>query len=102
MVEYRDKIPAARGKVEYIYEEGRGISARISHPEPTFHALYQVALSIDGTRLLCTVPVGGLGQTVVAPHPSVPATVQSVRNTFDRSKSWATPHARIALWSHLI
>ena len=77
MVEYRDKIPAARGKVEYIYEEGRGISACISHSEPTFHALYQVALSIDGTRLLCTVQVGGLGQTVVAPHPSVPAFVQS-------------------------
>lgn len=77
MEEYRDKIPAARGKVEYIYEEGRGISASISHSEPTFFAMYQVALSIDGTRILCTVPVGGLGQTVVAPQPSVPAFVQS-------------------------
>ena len=77
MEEYRDKIPAARGKVEYIYEEGRGISASISHSEPTFFAMYQVALSIDGTRILCTVPVGGIGQTVVAPQPSVPAFVQS-------------------------
>lgn len=77
MDEYREKIPAARGKVEYIYEEGRGISASISHAEPTFFAMYQVALSIDGTRLLCTVPVGGIGQTVVAPQPSVPAFVQS-------------------------
>lgn len=77
MVEYRDKIPAARGKVEYIYEEGRGISVRISNSEPTYHALYQVALSIDGTRLLCTVPIAGLGQTAVAPQPSVTAFVQS-------------------------
>jgi len=39
--------------------------------------MYQVALSLDGKRLLATVPAGGIGSVSTYPQPSVLAFVQS-------------------------
>src|SRR5579871_445163 len=75
MAEFKDKIPAAGGKVEYLYEPERGIATQISGTG--IRALYQVALSIDGKHLLATVPAGGIGSTSICPQPSVLAFVQS-------------------------
>jgi hypothetical protein len=75
MPEFKDKIPAAGGKVEYLYNPQRGIAAQISGTG--FRAIYQVALSIDGKHLLATVPAGGIGSTSICPQPSVLAFVQS-------------------------
>ena len=69
MSEFKDKIPAATGKVEYLYDPAsKRISSRISgFPR----ALYIVALSLDGKHLLSAVPAVGLGQSAVYPQPSV-------------------------------
>jgi len=75
MPEYKDKIPAAGGKVEYLYDPQRGIAAQISGT--SFRGIYQVALSLDGKHLLATVPAGGIGSTSIYPQPSVLAFVQS-------------------------
>ncbi len=65
MAEFKDKIPAAGGKIEYLYDPERGIAARISGTATGIRALYQVALSIDGKHLLATVPAGGIGSTSI-------------------------------------
>jgi hypothetical protein len=75
MPEFKDKIPAAGGKVEYFYDSKKGIAAQVSGTG--FRAIYQVALSIDGKHLLATVPAGGIGSTSLCPQPSVLAFVQS-------------------------
>ena len=75
MPEFKDKIPAAGGKVEYLYDPQRGIAPQISGTG--FRAIYQVALSIDGKHLLATVPAGGIGSMSIYPQPSVFAFVQS-------------------------
>src|SRR5438477_76060 len=75
MPEFKDKIPAAGGKVEYLYDHQRGIAAQISGTG--FRAIYQVALSMDGKHLLATVPAGGIGSTSISPQPSVLGFVQS-------------------------
>jgi hypothetical protein len=75
MAEFKDKIPAAGGKVEYLYDPQRGIAAQVSGTEP--RAIYQVAISIDGKHLLATVPAGGIGSTSICPQPSVLTFVQS-------------------------
>src|SRR5271154_2285520 len=73
MSEFKDKIPAAGGTVEFIYDAQRGLAVRASH----FRALYCVAVSMDGRTLLATVPAAGLGQEMVYPKPSVLAYIQS-------------------------
>jgi thiol-disulfide isomerase/thioredoxin len=75
MPEFKDKIPAAGGSVEYLYDPQWGIAPRISGTG--FRAIYQVALSVDGKHLLATVPAGGIGSTSIYPQPSVLAFVQS-------------------------
>lgn len=75
MAEFKDKIPAAGGNVEYLYDPRRGIAAQISWTE--FRSIYQVALSLDGSCLLATVPAGGIGSVSTYPQPSVLAFVQS-------------------------
>lgn len=75
MSEFKDKIPAARGKVEYLYDPARGIAAQISGFG--FRALYIVAVSMDGRHVLSTVPAGGIGRVAVYPQPSVITYVQS-------------------------
>lgn len=75
MPEFKDKIPAAGGKVEYLYSSQGGIAVQVSGTG--VQAIYQVALSVDGKRLLATVPVGGIGSISVCPQPSVLAFVQS-------------------------
>jgi hypothetical protein len=75
MSEFKDKIPAASGKVEYLYDPAsKQIASRISG---FARALYIVAVSVDGKRLLSTVPAVGLGRSAVYPQPSVIAYVQS-------------------------
>jgi hypothetical protein len=73
--EFKDKIPAAGGKVEFLYAPNRGIATRISGSG--LRAVYFVAVSIDGRHLLAHVPAGGLGQTMVYPQPSVLTYIQS-------------------------
>jgi hypothetical protein len=75
MPEFKDKIPAAGGNVEFLYDPQRGIASRISGSG--FRAIYQVALSLDGKHLLATVPATGYGVSAVYPQPSVLAFVQS-------------------------
>lgn len=75
MVEFKDKIRAAGGKVEYLYDPTRGIAAQISGTG--FMELYQVAISLDGRHLLATVPPTGIGQGVVYPQPSILTFIQS-------------------------
>jgi hypothetical protein len=70
-------IPAARGKVEFIYSEQPlpNIATRISGPD--FRATYFVAVGLSGRQLLATVPPGGMGQVMVYPKPSVLVYIQS-------------------------
>jgi len=75
MPEFKDKIPAAGGTVEYLYDPRGSIAAKISGTG--LRAIYQVALGIDGRHLLATVPAGGIGSTSICPQPSVLAFVQS-------------------------
>lgn len=76
MTEFKDKIPAAGATVEFLYDAATGgISNRISGPG--FHAMYLVAMSLDGRHLLDSVPPAGLGQVMVYPKPSVLAFMQS-------------------------
>lgn len=77
MPEYKDKIGAASGKVEFLYEPGRGIAAQVSSSSPGFWAMYMVAVSLDGRRLLSEIPATGIGVEAVYPKPSVVTYVQS-------------------------
>jgi hypothetical protein len=76
MTEFKDKIPAAGAKIEFLFDAASGgISNQISGIG--FMAFYQVAMSLDGRHLLASVPPGGLGQVMIYPKPSVLAFVQS-------------------------
>lgn len=75
VVEFKDKIRAAGGKVEYLYDPNKGIATQISGTG--FIAMYLVAVSLDGRHLLSTVPASGLGQTAVYPRPSILTFIQS-------------------------
>jgi hypothetical protein len=73
MSDFKDKIPAAGGIIEFIYDAQRGIAVKASG----FRALYFVAVSMDGRNLLTTVPAAGLGREMVYPKPSVLTYIQS-------------------------
>lgn len=75
MAEFKDKIPAASGKVEFLFDPQQGIATKISGSG--MRALYQVAVSVDGRQLLATVSAGGIGTSPVYPQPSILAFVQS-------------------------
>ncbi len=76
MSEFKDKIPTAGGKVEFLYDSASGrIAQRISGSGPW--ATSFVAVSLDGRHLLATVAPCGLGGTMVYPQPSVLAFMQS-------------------------
>ncbi len=76
MSEFKDKIPAAGGKVEFLCDEATGgITSHVSCV--SFTALYQVAVSMDGRHLLSIVPVTGIGVMPVYPKPSVLTFIQS-------------------------
>lgn len=77
MSEFKDKIGAAGGKVEFLYEPGRGIAVKISVSSPGFWAMYIVAVSIDGQHLLSEIPATGIGVEAVYPKPSVVTYIQS-------------------------
>jgi len=74
MSDFKDKIAAATGKVEFLYD---ATSGRISQKISRFRATYFVAVSLDGRHLLSTVPATGLGQTPVYPQPPVLTFIQS-------------------------
>jgi hypothetical protein len=75
MSNFKDKIRAAGGKVEFLYDPAKGIACQISGCG--FIAMYLVAVSMDGRHLLSTVPAGGYGATLVYPKPSVLTYIQS-------------------------
>jgi len=76
MSKFKDKIPAAAGKVEFLCDpKTGGIATQISGVG--FMAMYLVAVSMDGRHLLSTVSATGIGQTPVYPQPSVLAYIQS-------------------------
>jgi hypothetical protein len=76
MTEFKDKIPAAGAKIEFLYDAASGgVANQISGAG--FMAFYQVAMSLDGRHLLGSVPPTGLGQVAIYPKPSVLAFVQS-------------------------
>jgi hypothetical protein len=76
VTQFKDKIRAAGGKVEFLYDPVQeGIATRISGFG--VKAMYMVAVSIDGRHLLGTIPATGIGQTATYPKPSVPTWIQS-------------------------
>ncbi len=75
-MEFGDKIGAAPGKVEYLYSPSKGIAAQISGSSPGIFAMYMVAVSMDGRRLLDEIPATGIGTTAVYPQPSVVTYIQ--------------------------
>ncbi|HTF61796.1 MAG TPA: hypothetical protein VK638_03690 [Edaphobacter sp.] len=75
MSEFKDKIPAAGGRIDFIYDPQRGIATQISGSG--FWAMYCVALSMDGRHLLESVVPVGMGATMVYAQPSVLAYMQS-------------------------
>jgi hypothetical protein len=78
MPEFKDKIGAAAGKVEFLYDPATGsIATRISGSSPGIFAMYIVAVSLNGRRLLAEVPATGVGVTPVYPQPSVLTYIQS-------------------------
>ncbi len=74
MAKFKDAIRAAGGKVEFLHHPSGRLDLQISGD---MRALYMVAVSMDGTHLLDTVPAVGYGQTAVYPQPSVVAYIQS-------------------------
>ncbi len=74
MGNFKDRIAAASGKIEFIYDAASG---RIAQKISRFRATYFVAVSLDGRQLLSTVRATGLGQTPVYPQPSVLTFIQS-------------------------
>jgi hypothetical protein len=74
VAEYKDKIPAALGKLEYIHHPSGQLAFKISGQ---MRAMYMVAVSMDGSHLIDTVPAVGMGGTAVYRQPSVVAYVQS-------------------------
>ncbi len=78
MAEFKDKIGAAAGKVEFLYNPANGVIAtQVSGSSPGIFRMYMVAVSMDGRRLLAEVPATGLGVTPVYPQPSVITYIQS-------------------------
>src|ERR1700674_4184900 len=78
MPEFKDKIGAAAGKVEFLYNPAtRGIATQVSGSSPGVFRMYIVAVSIDGRHLLAEVPAVGIGGTAVYPQPSVITYIQS-------------------------
>ena len=76
MSEFQDKIPAARGRVDFLYDpKSGGIAAKIGGTGRL--AVYFVAVSLDGRELLSTVFPAGLGGTMVYVQPSVLTYIQS-------------------------
>ena len=75
MAEFKDPIPAAGGKIEFLCDGQGHIASRISGSG--FRAMYVVAVSMDGRQLLAEVPAGGIGQVMVYPKPSVLTYIQS-------------------------
>lgn len=74
MAEFKDPIRAASGKLEYLFQPDGQLVFQISGD---MRALYMVAVSMDGLRLLDDVPAVGIGGTAVYRQPSVVAYVQS-------------------------
>jgi hypothetical protein len=75
MAQFKDAIPAACGKIEFIWRPDGRIDFQISGTG--FWAMYMVAVSMDGGHLLDEVPAVGLGGTPVYRQPSVVAYIQS-------------------------
>jgi hypothetical protein len=74
--EFKDKIPGAVGKVEFLYDPARGgVYTQIS--SIGCGPLYQVAVSLDGRRLLAIVPATGIGVEAVYPRPSILTFIQA-------------------------
>lgn len=75
MVEFKDKIRTAGGKVEYLYNPTNGdIAFQISG---FMRAVFMLAVSMDGKEVLSFVPAGGIGYVAVYPQPSVLTCIQS-------------------------
>ena len=76
MSEFKDKIPAAGGKIDFLYDAATGrISTQISGTG--FWAMYIVAVSMDGRCLLESVAPAGMGGVMVYRQPSVLTYMQS-------------------------
>ena len=73
MAEFKDAIRAAGGKLEYLHQPDGRLAFQISGD---MRALYMVAVSMDGLRLLDTVPAVGYGQTPVFLIAFVPGGIQ--------------------------
>src|ERR1700733_15373410 len=78
MAEFKDKIRAAGGKLEYLFQPDGRLTFRISgNSSSGMRAMYMVAVSMDGSHFVDEVPAVGIGGTAVYRQPSVVAYVQS-------------------------
>jgi hypothetical protein len=78
MAEFKDKIRAAGGKLEYLFQPDGRLAFRISgNSSSGMRAMYMVAVSMDGSHFVDEVPAVGIGGTAVYRQPSVVAYVQS-------------------------
>ena len=78
MSEFKDKIGAAAGKVEYLYDPATGrFATQITCSSPGKFAMYIVAVSLDGRHLLAEVPATGICVRPVQPEPSILTYIQS-------------------------
>jgi hypothetical protein len=76
MSEFKDKIPAAGGKIDFLYDPTTGrIATQISGTG--FFAMYIVAVSMDGRHLLESVVPAGMGGVMSYRQPSVLTYMQS-------------------------
>lgn len=83
-MDFKDPIPAAGGKIEFLVDAEQRISIQISSlsTDPGFRAFYQVAVSLDGRHAIDEVPVTGLGQAPIYRQPSIVTYIQSDEHGF--------------------
>lgn len=77
MAKFKDKLHTAGAKVDFIFDQQKGLATQISGTSEYFRAMYQIAVGLDG-RLLAVVPPGGIGAPMPPyPKPSILAWIQS-------------------------
>jgi len=73
-----EEIAHTGGTITFIHDPARGISVELKHSNPWRAAIYQVCVSFEGI-VLDFVPMGGIGQSIPYPQPSIPAYLISDR-----------------------
>lgn len=73
-----EEIAHTGGKIEFLYENGKGVAARITHSNPWATTMVQLCVSYEG-EILDFIPVAGSGAVIPYPQPSIPVFLLSDR-----------------------